>query len=67
MFLYTLGFKEWAVWKWMLRKKSENQLYLHTSPYYDRAALQKAICYKLLNEAPTLISHYRRNIFQTVP
>ena len=45
MFLYTLGFKEWAVWKWMLRKKSENQLYLHTSPYYDRAALQKAICY----------------------
>ena len=38
MFLYTLGLKEWAVWNWMLRKKSENQLYSHTSPHYGRAA-----------------------------
>ena len=52
MFLYTLGLKERAVWNGMLGKKSENQLYSHTSPYYDRAALQKA---------PTLKSHYCRN------
>ena len=38
MFLCTFGFKEWAVWKWMLWKKSENHLYSHTSPHYGRAA-----------------------------
>ena len=38
MFLYTLGLKECAVWNWMLRKISENQLYSHTSPHYGRAA-----------------------------
>ena len=38
MFLYTLVLKEWAVWNWMLRKISENQLYSHTSPHYGRAA-----------------------------
>ena len=32
MFLWTFGLKEWAVWNWMLRKKSENHLYSHTSP-----------------------------------
>ena len=35
MFLYTSGLKEWAVWNWMLWKKSKNQLYSHTSPHYD--------------------------------
>ena len=38
MFLCTFGLKEWAVWNWMLRKKSENHLYSHTSPHYGRAA-----------------------------
>ena len=38
VFLYTLGPKGWAVWNWMLRNKSENQLYSHTSPHYGRAA-----------------------------
>ena len=38
MFLCTLGLKEWGVWNWMLRKKSENHLYSHTSPHYGRAA-----------------------------
>ena len=60
MFFYTVGLKEWAVWHWVLSKKSENQLYSHTSPHYDRASLQKAICSKLLDNAPTLISHYCR-------
>ena len=41
-------------------KKSENQLYSHTSPHYDRAVLQKAIYSKLLDNAPTLKSHYCR-------
>ena len=38
MFLFTFGLKEWAVWNWMFRKKSENHLYSHTSPHYGRAA-----------------------------
>ena len=38
MFLCTFGLKEWAVWNWMFRKKSENHLYSHTSPHYGRAA-----------------------------
>ena len=38
MFLCTFGLKEWAVWNWMLRKKSENHLYSHTSPHYGQAA-----------------------------
>ena len=38
LFLCTFGLKEWAVWNWMLRKKSENHLYSHTSPHYGRAA-----------------------------
>ena len=38
IFLCTFGLKEWAVWNWMLRKKSENHLYSHTSPHYGRAA-----------------------------
>ena len=38
MFLCTFGLKEWAVWNWMLQKKSENHLYSHTSPQCGRAA-----------------------------
>ena len=38
MFFRTFGLKEWAVWNWMLRKKSENHLYSLTSPHYGRAA-----------------------------
>ena len=38
MFLCTFGLKEWAVWNWMLRKKSENHLYSHPSPHCGRAA-----------------------------
>ena len=57
---FTLGLKEWAVWNWVLSKKSENQLYSHTSPHYDRAVLQKVICSKLLDKAATLKSHYCR-------
>ena len=37
MFLCTFGLKEWAVWNWMLRKKSENHLYSHPSPHCGRA------------------------------
>ena len=38
MFFGTFGLKEWAVWNWMLRKKSENHLYSHNSPHYGPAA-----------------------------
>ena len=44
----------------MLRKKSKNQLYSHTFPHYDQAALQKAICSKILNKAATHKSDYCR-------
>ena len=65
MFLYTSGLKECAVWNWMLQKESENQFYSHTSPHYDRTALQKAICSKLLNKAATLKPHHCRKSEET--